>query len=287
MELLNLSAPAKLNLFLHITGRLPNGYHELQSAFVLIDLCDKIDLRLNSDGKIERTGDIIGDIDKDLCVRATRLLQEHTGCQLGVSIHVTKKIPSGAGMGGGSSDAATTLMGLNRLWNLNLSQEELIAIAPKLGADVPFFLLGTNAWVEGIGEKLTPLNIPESSFEIIWPGVHQGTAEIFSHKDLTRDTERVTITFFADALEKNEWSRWGHNDLEPIVRRVNPEVARVLELLPNFRMTGSGSAVFRPTEKPLAKGVLKNFPSKWQHFFVKSLTIHPVAFSMRVLNQNS
>lgn len=190
-------------------------------------------------------------------------------------------------MGGGSSDAATTLMGLNHLWNLGLSQKELLEIAPKLGADVPFFLLGSNAWVEGIGEKLTPIEIPETTFEVIWPGVHQSTVEIFSHEDLTRDTKRVTMSFFADELAKNEWSRWGRNDLEPIVRLVNPEVAKLLELLPNFRMTGSGSAVFRPTNEPLAKGVLKNFPSKWQHFFVKSLTIHPVAFSMRVLNQNS
>ena len=276
MELLNLPAPAKLNLFLHITGRLPNGYHELQSVFVLIDLCDRIDLRLEKNGDITRTGDIIGDVEKDLCVRAARLLKEKTGCPLGVSINVRKNIPSGAGMGGGSSDAATTLMGLNQLWNLGLTTQELIEIAPKLGADVPFFLLGTNAWVEGIGEKLTPINIPETQFEIIWPGVHQGTAEIFSHKDLTRDTERVTITFFADALEKNKWSRWGHNDLEPIVRRVNPEVNKILELLPDFRMTGSGSAVFKPTNRPIAKGVLKNFPEKWQHFLVKSFTIHPL-----------
>ena len=276
MALLNLPAPAKLNLFLHITGRLPNGYHELQSVFVLTDLCDRIDLRLEKNGDITRTGDVIGDIEKDLCVRAARLLKEKTGCSLGVSINVTKNIPSGAGMGGGSSDAATTLMGLNQLWNLGLTTQELIEIAPKLGADVPFFLLGTNAWDEGIGEKLTPINIPETQFEIIWPGVHQGTAEIFSHKDLTRDTEHVTMTVFADALEKNKWSRWGHNDLEPIVRRVNPEVNKILELLPDFRMTGSGSAVFKPTNRPIAKGVLKNFPEKWQHFLVKSFTIHPL-----------
>ena len=276
MELLNLPAPAKLNLFLHITGRLPNGYHELQSVFVLIDLCDRIDLRMTQDGQIHRTGDVIGDVEKDLCVRAARLLKEKTGCPLGVAIHVEKKIPSGAGMGGGSSDAATTLMGLNRLWNLGLSKAELMEMAPKLGADVPFFLLGTNAWVEGIGEKLTPIDIPETLFEVIWPGVHQGTPEIFSHKDLTRDTERVTMTFFADALAINKWSRWGHNDLEPIVRRVNPEVAKVFELLPDFRMTGSGSAVFKPTDEPLAKGVLENFPQKWQHFLVKSFTIHPL-----------
>ena len=242
----------------------------------MIDLCDYIDLRLDPSGKITRTGDVIGDVEKDLCVRAARLLKEKTGCPLGVTINVTKKIPSGAGMGGGSSDAATTFMGLNRLWNLGLTKEELIEMAPKLGADVPFFLLGTNAWVEGIGEKLTPIDIPETQFEVIWPGVHQGTAEIFSHKDLTRDTERVTITFFADELEKNKWSRWGHNDLEPIARRVNPEVNKILELLPNFRMTGSGSAVFRPADEPLAKGVLKNFPTKWQHFLVKSFTIHPL-----------
>ena len=150
---LDLLAPAKLNLFLHIVGRRPNGYHELQSVFILVDLCDTVKLTLREDGKIVRTGDVIGDIDKDLCVKAARLLQSHFPTSFGVEIDVIKRIPAGAGLGGGSSDAATTLMGLNKLWNLQLSTEQLIPLAAKLGADVPFFLLGTNAWVEGIGEK--------------------------------------------------------------------------------------------------------------------------------------
>ena len=176
---LELSAPAKLNLFLHVVGRRADGYHLLESVFVMVDLCDTIKLTARPDGDIRRTGDVIGAPEKDLCIKAANLLKSHTGCSFGADIDVIKRIPAGAGMGGGSSDAATTLMGLNALWDLRLSREELIALGAKLGADVPFFLLGTNAWVEGIGEKLTPLDLPEMQFDIIWPGVSQATVEIF------------------------------------------------------------------------------------------------------------
>ena len=181
MPSISLQAPAKLNLFLHVTGRLPNGYHTLQSVFVLIDLCDTIELNLINDGVIRRTGDVIGQPEKDLCVRAARLLQQKFSVPLGVEINVTKRIPAGAGMGGGSSDAASTLLGLNQLWGLKLSKERLMELGQNLGADVPFFLLGTNAWVEGIGEKLTAIDVPEMTFAVVWPGVSQSTPEIFSH----------------------------------------------------------------------------------------------------------
>ena len=272
---LELLAPAKLNLFLHITGRRPDGYHELQSVFVLIDLCDTISLSLRQDGIISRHGDIVGDANRDLCVRAAQLLKQETGCHLGVDITVTKRIPAGAGLGGGSSDAATTLMGLNKLWQLNLTREQLMNLAPKLGADVPFFLLGTNAWVEGIGEKLTPINVPTLIFAVIWPSTNQPTGEIFSHPALTRNTKYVKMSILDAAQSTGDWMRLGHNDLEPIVKIVNPEVNVLLTTLPQFRLTGSGSAAFAQMQKDQADRVFENLPVKWKHFLVKSLKIHP------------
>ena len=260
---LELSAPAKLNLFLHIVGRRSDGYHELQSVFILIDLCDQIKLTLRQDGEIVRSGDVIGDIDKDLCLRAARLLKKQTDCRLGVEIEVIKRIPAGAGLGGGSSDATTTLMGLNKLWGLNLSTEQLIPIGTSLGADVPFFLLGTNAWVEGIGEKLTPIDVPATSFAVIWPGVGQATSEIFSHPLLTRNTKYVTMSILDAARSSGDWMGLGHNDLEPIAKIVNPEVKKLLTTLPQFRLTGSGSAAFALMPESEAKRVFENLPTKW------------------------
>ena len=272
---LELQAPAKLNLFLHVVGRRPNGYHELQSVFVLIDLCDTIRISVREDGVIDRNGDIIGDISKDLCVRAAKLLQRETGCSLGADIEVMKRIPAGAGLGGGSSDAATTLMGLNHLWKLNIPTERLMTLATQLGADVPFFLLGTNAWVEGIGEKLQPISIPSLPFAVIWPGVSQPTPEIFLHPLLTRNTKYVKMSILDAARETGDWMSLGHNDLEPIVKIVNPEVNKLLTALPQFRLTGSGSAVFTLMRKDEAERVFKDLPKSWKHFSVKSLTIHP------------
>lgn len=273
--ILNLLAPAKLNLFLHIVGRRNDGYHELQSVFILIDLCDQIKLTLRRDGKIVRSGDVIGDIDKDLCLRAAQLLKKQSNCNLGVEIEVTKRIPAGAGLGGGSSDAATTLMGLNKLWELNFSTDQLILIGTSLGADIPFFLLGTNAWVEGIGEKLTPIDVPSTSFAVIWPGVSQATSEIFSHSDLTRNTKYVTMSILNSAQQTGDWMSLGHNDLEPIAKIVNPEVNKVLSELPQFRLTGSGSAVFAQMQESEANRVFEKLPKNWKHFLVKSLKIHP------------
>lgn len=277
MPSISLQAPAKLNLFLHVTGRLPNGYHTLQSVFVLIDLCDTIELNLINDGVIRRTGDVIGQPEKDLCVRAARLLQQKFSVPLGVEINVTKRIPAGAGMGGGSSDAASTLLGLNQLWGLKLSKERLMELGQNLGADVPFFLLGTNAWVEGIGEKLTAIDVPEMTFAVVWPGVSQSTPEIFSHPLLTRDSKSFKISILDSVNSPSEWMKLGRNDLEPVAKLVNPTVAKLFELLPEFRLTGSGSAAFAQVSEEQAERIFKALPTDWRHFLVKSLKIHPAS----------
>ncbi len=275
MTRLKLLAPAKLNLFLHITGRLTNGYHALQSIFVMVDLCDTVCLTARADSNVTRSGDVVGDVTRDLCVRAAKVLQQATGCDKGVDIHVEKSIPAGAGMGGGSSDAATTLLGLNSLWSLGLSQEELMHLGLKLGADVPFFILGKNAWVEGVGEILTPIDVPQATFDVIWPGVTQGTPEIFSHPDLTRDTKPVKIPNFDGYLTEEVLRNLGHNDLERVVKMVNPEVSSMLERFKKFRLTGSGSAAFALTDENDARGQFETIPKNWQHFLVKSLKINP------------
>ncbi|HIU73617.1 MAG TPA: 4-(cytidine 5'-diphospho)-2-C-methyl-D-erythritol kinase [Candidatus Aphodousia faecipullorum] len=277
MPSISLQAPAKLNLFLHVTGRLPNGYHTLQSVFVLIDLCDTIELNLINDGVIRRTGDVIGQPEKDLCVRAARLLQQKFSVPLGVEINVTKRIPAGAGMGGGSSDAASTLLGLNQLWGLKLSKERLMELGQNLGADVPFFLLGTNAWVEGIGEKLTAIDVPEMTFAVVWPGVSQSTPEIFSHPLLTRDSKSFKMSILDSVNSPSEWMKLGRNDLEPVAKLVNPTVAKLFELLPEFRLTGSGSAAFAQVSEEQAERIFKALPTDWRHFLVKSLKIHPAS----------
>lgn len=277
MPSISLQAPAKLNLFLHVTGRLPNGYHTLQSVFVLIDLCDTIELNLINDGVIRRTGDVIGQPEKDLCVRAARLLQQKFSVPLGVEINVTKRIPAGAGMGGGSSDAASTLLGLNQLWGLKLSKERLMELGQNLGADVPFFLLGTNAWVEGIGEKLTAIDVPEMTFAVVWPGVSQSTTEIFSHPLLTRDSKSFKMSILDSVNSPSEWMKLGRNDLEPVAKLVNPTVAKLFELLPEFRLTGSGSAAFAQVSEEQAERIFKALPTDWRHFLVKSLKIHPAS----------
>lgn len=277
MPSISLQAPAKLNLFLHVTGRLPNGYHTLQSVFVLIDLCDTIELNLINDGVIRRTGDVIGQPEKDLCVRAARLLQQKFSVPLGVEINVTKRIPAGAGMGGGSSDAASTLLGLNQLWGLKLSKERLMELGQNLGADVPFFLLGTNAWVEGIGEKLTAIDVPEMTFAVVWPGVSQSTPEIFSHPLLTRDSKSFKMSILNSVNSPSEWMKLGRNDLEPVAKLVNPTVAKLFELLPEFRLTGSGSAAFAQVSEEQAERIFKALPTDWRHFLVKSLKIHPAS----------
>ena len=241
--LYDIPAPAKLNLFLHITGRRSDGYHLLQSAFMLIDWCDQLHFALRSDGHISREDLGVALPTEDLCVRAARALQAATACTLGVHIGVAKSVPSQAGMGGGSSDAASTLLALNRLWKTGLSRSQLAAIGLQLGADVPFFLLGQHAWVEGVGEVLTPLTLPKASFAVLKPQAGLDTRAVFAHPLLARNTALAIISgFAADPFG------FGHNDLQPVAQMLCPAVGESIDWFSaqglNARMTGSGSAVF-------------------------------------------
>ncbi len=285
---LGLPAPAKLNLFLHVTGRRADGYHELQSLMVPIALADTLDFELREDGRIVRTGDVIGAVENDLCLRAAALLREASGTSLGVDIVVEKRIPAGSGMGGGSSDAATTLLALNRLWRLGWARDRLAALALRLGADVPFFLGPGPALAEGIGERLTQVAWPVRWFAVIHPQVSVSTAEIFSAPELTRSTKVLTIADFS-ALQDNavrsgipaRVGLFGANDLEPVVRRRYPEVDAAIAHLARFgpaRMTGSGAAAYAalPSESA-AQEAVSELPAGWQGWAARSLAEHPLA----------
>lgn len=244
-------APAKLNLFLHVTGQRPDGYHLIQSVFMLIDWCDTLHFELRSDGLITRTD--VGAADSevlpndDLTVRAAVALKQACGTSLGVHISLEKRIPSQAGMGGGSSDAASCLLALQRLWGVELPRSKLLAIALSLGADVPFFLSGGNAWVEGVGEQITPIRLPAANFLVVKPPLGVSTASIFTSPRLKRDTETATILGFA-ANDKFEIFGFGQNDLQPVAQEFCPQILQSLDWLSarqlKGRMTGSGSAVF-------------------------------------------
>ncbi|ART49228.1 4-(cytidine 5'-diphospho)-2-C-methyl-D-erythritol kinase [Acidovorax carolinensis] len=275
--LYDVPAPAKLNLFLHITGQRADGYHLMQSVFMLIDWCDTLHFELRHDGLVIR--DDLGPAlpAMDLTVRAAQALRQAANCDLGVHIGVHKKIPAQAGMGGGSSDAATTLLALNRLWNLHLPLSALEAIGLTLGADVPFFLRGHNAWVEGIGEIITPLEnahqLPRARFAVVKPEAGLDTKSIFSDPNLKRDSDSATILGFA-AAQYN----FGCNDLQPVAQALCPEVTQALDWLESRglhgRMTGSGSAVF--AQIPHAVD-LQNAPGAWQVRTCENLMIHPLA----------
>jgi 4-diphosphocytidyl-2-C-methyl-D-erythritol kinase len=242
-SLYDVPAPAKLNLFLHIVGRRPDGYHLLESAFMLIDWCDTLHFELRADGQISRED--LGQTlpADDLVLRAARALQAFSGTPLGAHIAIDKQIPSQAGMGGGSSDAASTLLALNQLWQLKLGLETLLPLGLTLGADVPFFLNGRNAWVSGIGEKISPIDLPPAQFLVVKPAQGLETQRIFSDPGLRRDTESAILAgFIADAYG------FGRNDLQVLAERICPAVPQALALLKSVglagRMTGSGSAVF-------------------------------------------
>ncbi len=266
-------APAKLNLFLHITGRRDDGYHLLQSAFMLIDWCDTLHFDVRDDGVIAREDLTLPLPADDLVVRAARALQQASGTRLGAHIAIEKHIPAQAGMGGGSSDAASTLLALNRLWGLNWPLSKLLPLGLTLGADVPFFLGGHNAWVEGIGETLTPLNIPPARFVVLKPSAGLETAKIFRSPELQRATETATMPLFAvDPFG------FGRNDLQPVAQALCPEVDQALQWLASFglspRMTGSGSAVFAQ----LPDGVLiDSAPHHWQMRICSNMAVHPQA----------
>jgi 4-diphosphocytidyl-2-C-methyl-D-erythritol kinase len=257
-------APAKINLFLHIIGRREDGYHLLQTVFRLLDFYDMIYLKPGNDGVIRRVTSVEGVPEQhDLCVRAAKLLQQHTGCRLGVDIAVEKHIPMGGGLGGGSSDAATVLLALNRLWNLHLPRKELLELGLQLGADVPVFVYGKNAWAEGVGEKLQPIDLAPAYYVVLTPSVHVSTAQVFASKELTRDTIPTTIAAFSrDAISGSEVPEIRfHNDFEPLVALQYPAVAACLAWLGQFaraRMSGSGASVFAEFESEAqAKLVLR------------------------------
>ena len=278
-SLYDVPAPAKLNLFLHITGRRTDGYHLLQSVFMLIDWQDKLHFERVPSAEIQRE-DLNPQAPQlpanDLCVRAAQALQTATGCTQGVRISIDKQIPSQAGMGGGSSDAATTLIALNRLWNLHLPRQALEKIGVSLGADVPFFIRGHNAWVEGIGEKITALSgsaiLPPSAFWVIKPSAGIDTPSIFKAPTLQRDTKPATIDVFAA-----DHYGFGHNDLQPVAEALCPDVTEVKNWLQSQKMhatmTGSGSAVFAQADKDID---LSTAPNSWKIKLCKNLDKHPL-----------
>jgi len=270
--LFDIPAPAKLNLFLHVTGRRDDGYHLLQSVFMLIDWCDTLHFERRSDGLILRHDLSTPLPADDLILRAARLLQSTTGCTQGADISIDKSIPAQAGMGGGSSDAASTLLALNRLWKLNLPPPQLEALGLQLGADVPFFLRGQNAWVEGVGEQITPIALPPAHFCVLKPAAGVDTASIFRHPDLERSTKPATIAVFAA-----DPYGFGHNDLQPVAKMLCPEVTQAIELLESHglqaRMTGSGSAVFAHCAPGTAA---VQAPNHWVVRECSNLEVHPL-----------
>ncbi|KZT13713.1 4-(cytidine 5'-diphospho)-2-C-methyl-D-erythritol kinase [Acidovorax sp. GW101-3H11] len=275
--LYDVPAPAKLNLFLHITGRRADGYHLLQSVFMLVDWCDTLHFERRSDGSISREDLGTPLPEMDLTLRAAHALKAATGCTLGAHIGVLKRIPAQAGMGGGSSDAATALLALNRLWGLGMSRRALETIGLQLGADIPFFLRGNNAWVEGIGETITPLEkahqLPQARFAIVKPAAGLETKLIFSSPNLKRDSDSATILGFAA-----EHFDFGRNDLQPVAQALCPQVTQAIEWLKDrglqARMTGSGSAVFAQMSHEVD---LNNAPEGWQVKACENLMIHPLA----------
>ena len=266
-------APAKINLFLHIVGRRPDGYHLLQTAFRMLDWGDEITLQRRDDGLILRTSDVPGvPAESDLVVRAARALQAASGSRFGADIGVLKRIPMGGGLGGGSSDAASVLLALNRLWGCGLSRQALQDLGLKLGADVPFFIFGETAFAEGVGEALRSLAVPPAWYVVVAPPVSVPTAEIFSAKELTRDTEILIMQGFAAHKTRN--------DMQAVVCVKYPEVAESLEWLSQYgdaRMSGSGACLFAPFDtEGQARQVAASAPSGWKVWVARGLDRHPL-----------
>lgn len=295
-------APAKVNLFLHVVGRRDDGYHLIQSVMQLIDLADEVTITPTADGRIARAGDVPGVAeDDDLTIRAARLLQTSSGATAGATIGIVKRIPMGGGLGGGSSDAATALIALNRLWGLDWPRERLMALGLQLGADVPFFIGGSAAFVEGIGERLTPMSLPQSHYAVVHPGVSVPTAAIFGAAELTRDTEVIKLSDFS----KNGWAGLDtpptgsgaqsgsgifRNDLEPVARAQFDAVREALDWLSRgddrdwngalgaARMSGSGACVFRAFDRAAhAAACIARLPAGWAGWSARSLAVHPLA----------
>jgi 4-diphosphocytidyl-2-C-methyl-D-erythritol kinase len=280
-------APAKLNLFLHVTGRRADGYHLLQTVFQMIDHGDTLDFDLRADECIVRTTEIAGvPEEQDLIVRALRLLQaeyarRHGKNPAGLDVAIHKVLPMGGGLGGGSSDAATALLAANHLWQAGLSRDELMALGLPLGADIPFFIFGETGFAEGVGEALQPVDGPDCWYVVIEPGVAVPTPAIFSSPDLTRSTKPVTISDFSrHHTDRSDLGGFGKNDLQAVAVRLFPPVAEAVEWLGSYgdaRMTGSGACVFCAfSGESEADRVLSNVPRRWQAWKAKSLARHPL-----------
>jgi len=273
-------APAKLNLFLHITGRRADGYHNLQTVFQLLDWGDRLEFSAREDGRINLQGPDLGIADEDnLVVRAARALQRQSGANPGADIRLHKAIPSGGGLGGGSSDAASTLLGLNHLWQCGLTRQRLAELGAALGADVPVFVQGQSAWAEGIGEQLRPLRLPAAWFVIIKPDCHVSTGEIFSHRQLTRDTSPITMSaFFAGG---------SRNDCEALVRRLYPPVDQAMRWLEQFgsaKLTGTGACIFAQcSERSVAESIVDRVPSPWAAWAVAGINRSPALAATAML----
>lgn len=269
-------SPAKINLFLHIVGKRPDGYHNLQTAFQFIDYGDELFFELNNSGVISRSYDFGFSEEVDLCLRAATKLKALSPENVGVTIDMIKRLPMGGGVGGGSSNAATVLIALNELWNLGLSRQELADIGLTLGADVPVFVRGRAAWAEGVGEQLWPITPPEKWLVVLNPQISVSTGQIFSNKQLTTAPEIKRIR----ALEKGIDSSFGQNQLEPLVRADYPEVDSLIEWLSQYgkpRMCGSGGSVFLPVEtQQLGIEILSKRPSYSVGFVAKGQNFHPL-----------
>lgn len=281
-DFLTCPAPAKINLFLHVTGRRPDGYHLLQTAFRMLDRGDTLGFETTADGSLVRINDVPGvPAESDLVLRAAKLLQRRTGCTKGAAIRVDKQLPMGGGLGGGSSDAATTLLALNRLWGLDCTRRELQDWALELGADVPFFVFGETAWAEGVGEALHPLSLPENWYVVVEPAVSVPTPEIFRSNNLTRNTSPLIMPVFAASQLEEFLETQGRNDLQAVACGLYPEVQRAIDALGEFgkaRMSGSGACVFLACKSEArALEVLAAVKREgWRGWHARSLDRHPM-----------
>ncbi|GIX31044.1 MAG: 4-diphosphocytidyl-2-C-methyl-D-erythritol kinase [Porticoccaceae bacterium] len=283
MSELTLPAPGKLNLFLHVLGRRPDGYHRLQTLFQLLDFGDRLTFTVTGDGQIAVEPPLPGvPLEANLAYRAARLLASRAPPGVGVRIRVDKRLPMGGGLGGGSSDAATTLLALNRLWGLDLSLEALARLGLRLGADVPLFVLGHSAWGEGIGEVLAPVRLPDAWYLVVDPGVAVSTARIFAHRELTRDDAPITMSAFLEG--------GGRNSCQPVVEALYPEVRRARLWLAAFgaaRMTGTGACLFaRFATREEAEAVRRRIPAPWRGFVARGVDRSPAHEALFPGSQN-